>query len=72
MRILAGIGVVVLVLGILSFFVPFPHHDRHGVNLGDASISVTTHRQEMLPPAVGGVLCVVGAVLLIAGMRSRA
>lgn len=70
MRTLAIIGVVVLVLGILSFFVPFPHSERHGMHVGDASVSVTTHHQEMLPPMVGGILCAVGAVLLIAGMRS--
>lgn len=69
MRTLAIIGIVVLVLGILSFFVPVPHNERHGMNLGDASVSVTTHHQEMLPPAVGGIMCVIGAVLLIAGMR---
>ena len=69
MRTLAIIGIVVLVLGILSFFVPVPHNERHGMNLGDASVSVTTHHQEMLPPAVGGIMCVIGAVLLIAGIR---
>jgi hypothetical protein len=69
MRTLAIIGVVVLILGIASFFVPLPHNEKHGVNLGDASLNVTTHHQEMLPPAVGGILCAVGAVLLIAGMR---
>jgi hypothetical protein len=69
MRVLAIIGIIVLVLGILSFVVPVPHNERHGVNVGDASLSVTTHHDEKLPPAVGGVLCAVGAVLLIAGMR---
>jgi hypothetical protein len=71
MRTLAIVGVVILVLGILSFFVPVPHNERHGVNLGDASVSVTTHHDQVLPPAVGGTLCVVGAVLLIFGMRSK-
>ncbi|HEY3927482.1 MAG TPA: hypothetical protein VGL89_03820 [Candidatus Koribacter sp.] len=71
MRTLAIIGIVVLVLGILSFVVPVPRSERHGVKMGDASVSVTTHHQQMLPPAVGGTLCVVGAVLLIFGLRSR-
>lgn len=69
MRALAIIGIVVLILGILSFFVPFPHSERHGMHVGDASVSVTTHHQQMLPPVAGGILCAVGAVLLIAGMR---
>jgi uncharacterized membrane protein HdeD (DUF308 family) len=72
MRSLAVIGICLLILGILSFFVPVPHNEKHGVNLGDASLSVTTHTQQMLPPAVGGVLCAVGAVLLIAGLRKSA
>jgi hypothetical protein len=69
MRPLVIIGIIVLVLGILAFVVPVPHNEKHGVNLGDASVSVTTHHDQVLPPAIGGVLCVVGAVLLIAGFR---
>ena len=69
MRPLAIIGIIVLVLGILAFVVPVPHAEHHGVNLGDASVGITTHHDQTLPPAVGGVLCVVGAVLLIAGFR---
>ncbi len=72
MRPLAIIGIVVLILGILSFVVPVPHSERHGVNLGDASVGITTHHDQVLPPAVGGVLCLVGAVLLIAGFRRSA
>jgi hypothetical protein len=69
MRVLAVVGIIVLVLGILSFVIPVPHNERHGVNLGDASLSVTTHHDEKLSPAIGAVLCAVGAVLLIAGMK---
>jgi hypothetical protein len=72
MRVLAIVGILLLVLGILSFLVPVPHSERHGVNLGDASLSVTTHHDEKLSPAVGGILCAIGAVLLIAGMRKAA
>ena len=72
MRVLAIIGIIVLVLGVLSFFVPVPHNERHGVNLGDASISVTTRHQQMLPPAASATLCIVGAVMLIFGVRSKA
>ena len=72
MRLLTWIGLVVLVLGILSFLVPVPVSHSHGAKVGDASISITTHDQEKLPPAVGGVLCAVGVVLLIAGTRRAA
>lgn len=70
MKALALIGVVVLVLGICSFLVPFPRYHHHGVSVGDAHIGVTTEQDEKLPPAVGIVLCVVGAGLMISGARS--
>jgi hypothetical protein len=69
MRPLSLIGIILLILGVLSFVVPIPMSHRHELKAGDASIAVTTHHEEKLPPAVGGVLCAVGAVLLIAGSR---
>jgi hypothetical protein len=69
MRMLIWVGVVVLVLGILSFVVPVPMSHSRSAKLGDASISITTHDTEMLPPAMGGLLCAAGVVLLIAGSR---
>ena len=70
MKALMLVGVVVLVLGVLSFFVPFPHAEHHGVNIGDAQIGVTTHDEDKVPPAVSIVLVVVGAGLMIAGRKS--
>jgi hypothetical protein len=64
------VGVLVLVLGIVSFFVPFPHSEHHGVRLGDAHVGVTTHDDERIPPAFSIVLVVVGAGLMIAGRKS--
>jgi hypothetical protein len=69
MRSLALIGIVVLVLGVLSFVVPFPTSHSHDVKVGDTSIGVTAHHDEKLSPAIGGVLCAAGVVLLIAGSR---
>jgi hypothetical protein len=69
MRALAVIGLVVLVLGILSFVVPIPTSKTHELKAGDASIGVTTHHDENLSPVVGGVLCAAGVVLLVAGSR---
>jgi len=63
------IGLVVLVLGALSFFVPIPHTENHGIKVGDASVGVQTHDSEHIAPAISGVLVAAGAVLMIAGGR---
>ena len=70
MKALFGVGLVVIVLGILSFFVPVPHAEHHGAEIGDVHVGVTTHHENMLPPAVGIVLLVAGAGMVIAG-RSK-
>jgi hypothetical protein len=70
MKGLALVGIVVLILGVLSFVVPFPHYHHHGVSVGDSHIGVTTEHDEKLPVAVGVVLLVVGAGLAIAGKNS--
>jgi hypothetical protein len=67
MKALFGIGLVVIVLGILSFFVPVPHAEHHGAEIGDVHVGVTTHHENMLPPAVGIVMLVAGAGMVIAG-----
>jgi hypothetical protein len=64
------VGVLLLVLGVLSFFVPVPHSEHHGVNLGDAHVGITTHEEDRVPPGVSIVLVVVGAGLMIAGRKS--
>jgi hypothetical protein len=70
MKALLAVGVVVLILGIISFAVPFPHMHHHGVSVGDAHIGVTTEHDEKIPPAVSVVLVVVGAGLVLAGRNS--
>jgi nucleoside recognition membrane protein YjiH len=70
MKALFGIGLVVIVIGILSFFVPVPHAEHHGADIGDVHVGVTTHHENMLPPAVGIVMLVAGAGMVIAG-RTR-
>ena len=62
-------GVIVLILGIASFFVALPHAENHGVKIGDASVGVTTHSSQKLPPAVGAVLVVGGIVMMVLGGR---
>ena len=70
MKGLALVGIVVVILGIISFVVPFPHYHHHGVSIGDSHIGVTTEHDEKLPPAAGIVFVVVGAGLILAGKSS--
>lgn len=67
MKGLAIVGIILLLLGVVSFVVPFPHYHHHGMNIGDSHIGVTTEHDEKLPIAAGVVLVVVGAGLIIAG-----
>ncbi len=69
MKALTLVGVLLLVLGVLSFVVPVPHRENHGVKIGDAKFSVETENSEKLPPAAGIVLLAGGVVALILGLR---
>jgi hypothetical protein len=67
MKTLFGVGLVVVVLGIMSFFVPIPHTEHHGVSAGDLHVGVNTEHSDRMPPAVSIVLVVAGAGMMIAG-----
>ena len=69
MKALPIIGVLLIVLGVLSFLVPLPHHEKHGVSLGDAKFSVQTESSRLLPSAVGVILVGGGVVALVLGLR---
>jgi len=69
MKALPIVGALLLILGIVSFVVPVPHQEKHGVKIGDAKFSVQTESSEKLPPAVGIILVAGGVVALIAGLR---
>jgi hypothetical protein len=69
MKGLTLLGILLLVLGALSFVVPVPHREDHSVKIGDAKIGVQTQNSEKLPPAAGIVLLAGGVVALIMGMR---
>jgi hypothetical protein len=67
MKGLFAAGMVVLVLGILSFFVPIPHSEEHGISVGDAHVGVTTEHSDRVPTAISAVLLVAGAGMMLAG-----
>jgi hypothetical protein len=69
MKILAVIGAVLLLLGILSFVVPLPHREEHSVKIGDAKLGVQTQSSERIPLAASIVIVAAGAACLIAGSR---
>ncbi len=67
MKGLAGIGVVVLIIGIALLFIPIPHTENHGLKAGDVSLGVQTRTNEKVSPAICALLIVVGGCMLIAG-----
>jgi len=68
---IAALGVVLLVLGLLSFVVPVSRRESHDVRIGDAKIGVQTENSEKLPPAVGTIFLAGGVVALILGTRKN-
>jgi hypothetical protein len=71
MKALFAVGLIVLVLGILSFFIPVPHTEHHGLDAGDVHVGVDTKHSDLLPPAASVVLVVVGAGLMVVGGRGK-
>jgi hypothetical protein len=64
-------GLVVLVLGIASLFVPIPVKQKHSVKAGPISLGVETTDYQRVPPAVSTVFIAAGLVMMIAGARKR-
>jgi hypothetical protein len=71
MKILLIAGLLVVVLGIASLFVPIPHSERQGIKIGDASIGVQTSHSERVSPIISVVLIAGGIALTLAGTRGR-
>jgi uncharacterized membrane protein len=65
------IGIVLLVIGVASLFVPIPHRERAGIRAGDVSLGVETTTREKVHPAISAVLIAGGVVLLYAGRPRR-
>ena len=62
-------GVVLVLLGVLSFIIPVPQREEHSVKLGDAKIGIQTQSSQKLPPTVGAVLVLAGVGALALGSR---
>jgi len=57
---LRWVGAIVLIMGILTIFVPIPQRERHGIKVGDVSLGVVTQSDEKIPIAVSGVMILGG------------
>ena len=71
MKALFAVGLILLVLGVASLFVPIPQKERAGVEVGGVSLGVETTSREKVSPIVSGALIVAGAGMMIAGGRKR-
>lgn len=69
MKALFALGLIVLVLGVASLFVPIPQKDRAGIEVGGVSLGIETSHREKVSPIVSGVMILAGAALIIAGQR---
>jgi hypothetical protein len=70
MKMLFWLGLVVLILGGLSFFVPIPRSERGGFSAGGIAIGVETRHSETVSPFVSGLITLAGAGMMIAGKRN--
>jgi len=67
MKALLAVGLIVLVIGVISFVVPVPHASHHEMGAGDVHVGVTTRHDDKVPAAVSVLLVIIGAGIMIAG-----
>lgn len=72
MKILLVAGLLILVLGVVSLFVAFPHTEKQGINAGPLNMKVETQHDEKLPAGLSAVLIIGGAGMAVMGARSKA
>ncbi len=71
MKAVLVVGLIILILGILSFFVGIPRTETNGIKIGGASVGIQTRHTERIPPAGSIALVVGGIVLLALGARGK-
>jgi len=72
MKPLSWIGIVLVVLGLLSFVVPLPHSEHEGFSAGGMSVGVDTHHSETVSPIISMILGGAGILIVSRGRRSGA
>jgi len=71
MKMLFWIGLVVLILGVASFFIPVPHSETSGIKAGNINIGVQTTHDERVPYWISGLVMVGGISMMLAGNRAK-
>ena len=72
MRTAPLIGVILVVLGVISLAyqgIPYTTHKKV-VDIGPLRATTKEHKTILLPPILGGVVLVAGAVLVLAGGKT--
>jgi hypothetical protein len=69
MKPLMVVGILLLVLGIASLFIPIPHNENQGISAGDMHIGVQVRHDEKVSPIISAVLILGGVGLMVAGKR---
>lgn len=69
MKALMIVGVLLVVLGIASLFIPIPRNENQGISAGDVKIGVQVRHDEKVSPIISAVLIVGGIGLMLAGSR---
>jgi uncharacterized membrane protein len=69
MKALFVVGIILVILGVLSFFIAVPQRQKQGIKIGGASVGVETTTNEKLPPWIGGLLVAGGIIAIVAGGR---
>ncbi len=74
MKPLIWIGAAVLILGLMSLFIPLPNNERHDLTVGGVSVGVDTRHTEMISPVLSAAMILGGLGTIAAGgwKRSRA
>ena len=71
MKTIPLIGIVLLLLGVLSFVVPIPRKETHNLKIGDAKFGVVTEESARLPIAASVTLVGAGLIVLVVGLQKR-
>jgi len=69
MKALFALGVILIVLGVASLFIPFPMREKHSMKAGPISVGVETTDQRKVDPIVSAVLIGGGVALAFVGRK---